>query len=117
MKSIVDDAREEKGLDYQGVNFEGNPYSWRFNEELPKVLIVEGIRLFRQELMDCFDLSVWINCPPELALNRAKSRDQAQGHDEEYMKRWDAEWAPLNQQYFKTYHPEKLADLLYEEYI
>jgi uridine kinase len=80
------------------------------------VVIVEGIRLFRQELMSNFDLSVWIDCPPELALERAKARDLDQGHDEQYMKHWDTEWAPQNEEYYNTHHPDQLASFEYKEY-
>jgi uridine kinase len=72
----------------RGTGFKGEPYY--FSETLPKVLLVEGIRLYRPEFMDNFDLSIWIDCPPELALRRAKERDLSQGHNEAYMKRWIA---------------------------
>ncbi len=83
---------------------------------MPKVLLVEGIRLYRPEFMNNFDLSIWIDCPPELALRRAKERDIKQGHGEQYMKRWDTEWGPLSQEYFDKYHPDKLTDVLYKEF-
>jgi uridine kinase len=113
---ILDQAKEGNNLNYQGVGFDGKPYPWRFSEKLPKVLIVEGIRLYRPELMRHFDISIWINCPPDLALQRAKKRDLDQGHDEQYMKRWDSEWMPLNQEYFEVYEPDKLVDILYQDF-
>lgn len=63
-----------------------------------------------------FDLSVWIDCPPELALSRAKARDLAQGADEAYMKRWDTEWGPKNKEYFDSYRPDRLASFIYKEF-
>jgi uridine kinase len=116
LHQIIEDARNGKDLDYQGVGFDGVAYPWRFDAKLPKVLIVEGIRLYRPEVMSNFDISTWIDCPPDLALRRAKVRDVQQGHNEAYMKRWDTEWGPLNQQYFDEYHPDKLATFLYQEF-
>jgi uridine kinase len=116
LNQIIKDSKAGKDLDYQGTGADGNSYPFRHQKKLPKVLIVEGIRLYRPELMEHFNLSVWVNCPADLALRRAKARDIKQGHDEEYMKRWDTEWGPLNQQYFDEYHPEKLATFLYEEF-
>ncbi len=113
---VINDARNGRSLDYQGTDFEGRHYPWRFTEELPPVVIVEGIRLFRPEVMSAFDLSVWIDCPPDLALKRAKARDLSQGHDDEYMKRWDTEWTPKNKEYYETYRPDRLADLVYADY-
>ncbi len=116
LREIVEAARASRKLDYQGIGWDGTVYPWRFDEEAPDVLIVEGIRLFRRELMDLFDLSIWIDCPPSLALERAKARDLEQGHDDEYMKRWDAEWAPKNSEYFDVYQPEDLVDIVYDAY-
>lgn len=111
---ILQDVQAGKRLQYQSRGFEGDSYS--FDEALPKVVILEGIRLFRPELMIYFDVSVWVDCPPELALQRAKARDLKQHKDEQYMKRWDTEWGPKNLEYFDTYHPDKLATFSYEEY-
>jgi uridine kinase len=111
---ILQDVRDNRRLQYKSRGFDGDSQS--FDEPLPTVVIVEGIRLFRQELMSNFDLSIWIDCPPKLALERAKARDIDQGHDEQYMKRWDTEWAPQNEEYYNTYHPDQLAAFKYKEY-
>jgi uridine kinase len=116
LRRIIDDVRAGRSLDYQGVGFDGAIYSRRFSEAPPDLLIVEGIRLFRTELMDLFDASIWINCPASLALARAKARDIAQGHDDEYMKRWDEEWAPKNAEYFEVFKPQSLVDIVFVEY-
>lgn len=115
LKQILDDAHAGKPLHYNGRGFKNETYV--FNELLPTVVIVEGIRLFRPELRRYFDVSVWVNCPPELALQRAKARDLSQGADEDTMKRWDVEWGPKNQKYFDNYHPDQLASFVYEEYM
>lgn len=111
---ILHDAHAGKRLQYQSRGFEEDSFS--FDVPLPKVVIIEGIRLFRQELMGNFDLSVWVDCPPALALSRAKARDIKQGADEQYMKRWDAEWGPQNKEYYDTYRPDQLATFIYKEY-
>jgi len=111
---ILQDVHAGKRLQYRSRGFEED--SFMFDEPLPKVVILEGIRLFRPEMMQHFDVSVWVDCPPELALQRAKDRDLKQGHDEEYMKRWDTEWGPQNEEYYNVYHPEKLANFIYRDY-
>jgi hypothetical protein len=32
------------------------------------------------------------------------------------MERWDAEWAPKNQEYFDVYKPKDLVDIVYDAY-
>lgn len=115
LRRIVDDVHTGKPLQYRGRGFEGEVLL--FDVPPPKIAIVEGIRLFRRQFMDNFNLSVWVDCPPDLALDRAKSRDLGQGNDEAYMQRWDTEWAPKSLEYYRTYHPEHLADFIYLEYM
>ncbi len=112
--SILHDVHDSKDLHYQTHGFEED--SVLIDQPLPVVVILEGIRLFRPEMMSQFDLGVWIDCPPQLALERAKARDLVQGHDEAYMQRWDIEWGPQNEAYYSDYHPEQLASFLYQQY-
>ncbi len=114
VRQILSSAHFSERLRYTTRGFEGERH--QIDEPMPKVVIIEGIRLFREELMNYFDLSVYVNCPPEIALQRAKARDISQGHDEAYMRRWDTEWGPFNQRYFDEYRPDQLADFLYREF-
>lgn len=114
VKTVLQDAQDSKSLHYVSRGFEND--SSVFDEPLPKVVIIEGIQLFRKDFMHYFDIAVWIDCPLELALQRAKARDLSQGHDATYMKRWDTEWGPKNEEYFSAYHPDKLATFIYNEY-
>lgn len=112
---ILQSTRTDKRLHYRGRGVDGEPYSFEFNEPMPKVIIIEGVRLFRPETMPYFDVSVWIDCSLDIATERGKTRDRANHQSEEHMKRWDTEWTPKNAQYEKLYHPDKLASFLYRE--
>ena len=111
---ILEDVRSGKRLCYQGKGYRGEiiPY----DEDLPTVIIVEGIRLLQPKPMSYFDISVWIDCPQTLARDRAKTRDRAQGEPEETVLLWDTDWGPKDTLYFETYHPRTLATFLYEQY-
>lgn len=39
-------------------------------------LIVEGVGLFRPELLKYFAFTIWIECPIEVAIARGKKRDR-----------------------------------------
>jgi uridine kinase len=45
------------------------------------VIVLEGIFLFKRELVGRYDLAYWIECPFEVALGRALARNQ-EGQDE-----------------------------------
>lgn len=111
---ILKDVQAGKRLCYEGKGYKGEAILC--NEELPNVIIVEGIRLLQPNLMSYFDISVWIDCPQDVALERAKARDRAQGEDEQTIALWDTDWGPKDALYFDTYRPDKLASFLYEKY-
>lgn len=115
LTQILQNVRAGKKLSYQGKGYRGEVIDR--DEELPKVVIVEGVRLLQPNLMQYFDLSVWIDCPHTVALERAKARDRGQGEIEETVALWDTDWGPKDAIYFDTYHPDKMASFLYEEYV
>ena len=69
LRAVLADVRAGRRLRYTASDFEGRPRQ-RVDEELPAVVIVEGVRLLRPELAGFFDLAVWIDCPLELAAER-----------------------------------------------
>jgi uridine kinase len=111
LEHVLADLRHGGRLRYRGRGFDDT--NLVVDEPAPEIAIVEGIQLLRRERMDLFDVTVWIECPREVALERARARDRLQGHDEEYMKLWDNLWGPRNQEYFESHHPEKLAAFRY----
>lgn len=109
---ILEGAHAGQRLRYLGRGFRGEAIS--VDEELPSLVIVEGIRLLQPRLLRYFDITVWMNVPQEVAIERAKARDRAQGEDEETVSRWDTDWGPKDRDYFETYRPDQLATLLYQ---
>lgn len=111
LTQILKNAHAGKPLRYTGRGFRGE--SIAVDAPLPRLVIVEGIRLLQPELLPLFDLSVWIDCPQSIAIERAKSRDRAQGEDEDTVNLWDTDWGPKDKAYFEAFRPDTLADVLY----
>lgn len=82
----------------------------------PRVVLVEGIRLIRAELLPYFDISVWIDCPLEFAANRAKERNRRQGDSDDEIALWDTKWVPEARLYMERATPDKIASFLFTEY-
>lgn len=112
LRGVLEDARAGRRLRYTAGDFGGRPRE-EVDEELPPVVIVEGIRLLRPELEGLFDVTVWIDCPLELAARRGIARDRAQGADDHHVAAWHEEWVPKDAAYFEAYRPDRRADLLY----
>ncbi len=79
---------------------------------MPRVLIVEGIRLINDRTRDWFDLTVWIDLDPESAGQRAKARNLIQGDDQAELDLWDTKWIPEGHDYERTERPADHADVV-----
>lgn len=82
----------------------------------PSLVIFEGVRLLRPEAQRYFDLSVWIDCPLDVASTRAVERNRQQGDSKAELELWDTKWIPEARRYAEQIHPEKLADFVYTDY-
>ena len=98
-------------LTYVGRNYRGDLIP--IDETMPRVLIVEGLRLLRADVLPLYDVAVWIDCPLEQATRRAKTRNRTQGESEYELGLWDTLWAPLDAEYFVRHEPLRLATFVY----
>lgn len=111
---ILDEYKSGKRLQYESMGLWGHVH--KFDEPAPKVLILEGVRALRKEAIPYYDLSVWIDASADYATERGKMRDREMGQDEKHIKRWDEEWTPKNDEYFRQVQPDKLANFIFTEY-
>ena len=98
IERILKDSNASKRIKYQGKDDKGKVLY--FDEDLPKIVIFEGIRLLQPKFNQYFDISVWIDCPQDFAIERAKARDRSQGEDEETVGGWDTNWGPKDKKIF-----------------
>jgi uridine kinase len=75
------------------------------------ILIVEGVGLFRPELMHYFTYTIWLDCPMEIAIARGKWRDREIHHNPTDAL-WDGVWRRNDLEYLDTYTPEKKAHIV-----
>lgn len=82
------------------------------DEPMPPVVIVEGIRVIRPEMLPFYDLAVWIEMEPAIAAERAKTRNISQGDSQAELDLWDTKWVPEGVEYQRLVRPELLADVV-----
>lgn len=75
-------------------------------------LIVEGVGLLRPDLLPDFDVTVWIDCPLEVAAERGILRDRAE-YGIETAADWRERWVPNDRDFFARFRPDLAADFLY----
>lgn len=80
-----------------------------------KKVIIEGVGIFRPELMKYFDYTIWIDCPTNVAIQRGKDRDRYVHHNPND-KLWDTIWKKNDQEYIESYDPKNNADYILENY-
>jgi len=75
------------------------------------VVIIEGVRLFQPDLMQYFDLSIWIDTDLQVGRQRGIDRDQ-NVYNNLLMELWDGVWTPRDMQHFEAHRPDLLADFV-----
>lgn len=91
-------------------------FDWGKNEIVEKKealhsrrIIIEGVGLFRPNLVKYFAFKIWIDCLVEDAIARGKKRDR-----EEYKnpqdENWNGVWKKNDKEYFAAYKPKEIAD-------
>jgi uridine kinase len=77
------------------------------------VLLLDGVFLLRPELIDRWDLRIFVSAAFERALDRGRIRDQARlGSITEVERRFRDRHIPAQQLYFTTVRPADHADII-----
>ena len=92
-------------------------FNWEENKVLNKstiineLLIIEGVGIFRPELMKYFSYSIWIDCPIDKAIEKGKERDKKEyGINQDY--NWNGIWKRNDLQCFKEFSPKSNVDCI-----
>ena len=74
-------------------------------------LIIEGVGLFRPEILKYLNYKIWVDVPQEVANARGKKRDR-EIHKNPQDEKWDGPWKRNDEEYFNDYKPKEQADLV-----
>jgi uridine kinase len=80
------------------------------------VLLFDGVFLLRPELIDWWDLRIFVSVPLEQTIDRARNRGTAMAGSAaltaEIERSWQYRYIPSQQLYFATAHPTDHADII-----
>lgn len=76
------------------------------------VLVFDGVFLMRPELMDRWDLRIFVSIALEKTVDRAVVRERRASSRAEVERRWRERYIPSQQFYFATVGPTSLADII-----
>ena len=89
---------------------------WNWDDDVPgpfhdvragSVVVVEGVSATRAETGVPWDLTVWVETPKEVRLERALERDGPG-----LMHRWHDDWIPSEERYFAELRPRERVDFI-----
>jgi uridine kinase len=72
-----------------------------------RIVVVEGVSSTRAEVGAPWDLTIWVDAPPDVRLARAVERDGAA-----LLPRWLDDWLPSEQAYAARENPRERVDLI-----
>jgi excinuclease ABC subunit A len=75
-------------------------------------LIIEGVGIFRQEILKYLNYKIWIDCDLDEAIKRGKKRDKEVGQAV-VDKLWDGLWKKNEEECFKEFSPIEKADFVF----
>jgi uridine kinase len=75
------------------------------------LILVEGIFIFRRELRRLFDVAMWVDCPFDVALERARARNQEGLADDEIIRDYLTIYFPAQLHHFERDWPRESADV------
>jgi uridine kinase len=91
-----------------------NIYDWKLKKNVqakqiePKgIILVEGICSLDNSLVSFYDFKIWVDCSPQVGLERALKRDKGANK-----KLWEQKWIPETIQYINDQKPDKGADIV-----
>jgi len=76
------------------------------------VILLEGIYLLKRELTAYYDLSIWLDCTFETALERAIARTQEGLSPDETINAYNTIYFPAQKIHFERDHPQEAATML-----
>jgi uridine kinase len=93
----VTDTWYRKPYDFEGV----------------EVILFEGIFLFARQRRMRFDLSIWVHCPFDVALDRALTRNQEGRPLNDLREDYERIYTPAQRIHLEQDDPEAFADLIF----
>ena len=111
---ILKNIRTSKRLQY--LQRDDKEVESMVNVPRPRLVLLEGIRLIRPEVLPYVDIGVWIDCPLDAATKRAVERNRQQGDSEAELALWDSKWVPEAKHYVEQIAPQNIASFIYKEH-
>lgn len=99
-------SRNEEGC-YQRYDWEKDDLAEWHTVRVGGIVVIEGVYSLRDELVDKYDYTIWVDCPRDMRLSRGIERDGEDARDT-----WENDWMISEDLYVKEQNPLSKADLV-----
>ncbi|MGB1248735.1 MAG: uridine kinase family protein [Chitinophagales bacterium] len=103
---------KKETITYGDFNWENNQIDKHVTINNTQLLIIEGVGLFRPELIDYFSYKIWVDTSLEKSIAQGKKRDKEQ-YNKSLDEYWDGVWRKNDIECFEKYQPLAIADCIY----
>jgi len=95
------------GVDFESI-LKAHIEPFRAGKKPVKYLIIEGIKLFREDRQKHFDCKIWVDTP----IDQANVNGQARRGENQRL--WEEVWVPNEVAFEKKHNPKQYVDVFYE---
>lgn len=106
-KEVIEPLSQNEEGYYQRYDWEKDKLLEWIKVPIGGIVIIEGVYSLRNELVDNYDYTIWVECPRDIRLLRGLERD-----GESSRKIWENNWMVSEELYMKKHKPFEKADLL-----
>jgi len=107
IREVLSPLREGSTARYRRYDWDADDLAEEIIVEPIGVIIVEGITAAAPDLLHWYDITVWVETPPELCLQRGIERDGESARDQ-----WESFWIPAEQKYIEAEQPSSHVDFV-----
>lgn len=75
------------------------------------ILVIEGVFSMHKELLDSYDIRIWVDSTQEVGFQRGLSRDKNQ-YGVDTTEKWVKHWMPGEKKYVNSQNPQQKADFV-----
>jgi uridine kinase len=101
---------QNKNAAYQRYDWVLNALDNWIEVNTGKIVIIEGVYSLTKALQKYYDYKIWVDCPLDIRLTRAKGRDKE--YNMNTMDLWLNEWIPRENNYILHQNPFQAADVI-----
>lgn len=107
LKDVIEPISRNIEGSYQRYDWEKDDLAEWHTVPVGGIVVIEGVYSLRNELVNKYDYTIWVDCPRDMRLSRGLERDGEDARDT-----WENNWMISEDLYVKEHNPLGRADLV-----